>query len=207
LEGTDGSGKSTQLELLFKRIQSEGFHVEQMHFPKHGESFGKVVDDYLDGKFGAKEDLPPEFISLLYMTDFYESKSRVENLLKSGKNVLLSRYFTSTLTYQVALAKESEKDSLWKWISKACERLPVPDLVLVLSVSPNFAEKLMAKRAEKMDQHESDKSFQRNVFSEYERNIGDLGWSKINCVKNDSLLSVEEIHEMVWAEVKKVLEK
>ncbi|MCX6801428.1 MAG: dTMP kinase [Candidatus Diapherotrites archaeon] len=207
LEGTDASGKTTQLNLLAEHLQKEGARLVQMHFPKHGVSFGKVVDDYLEGKFGRKEDLPAEFISLLYMADFYESKKQIENALSEGKTVLMSRYFTSTLTYQVALAKENEKDSLREWINFVCKKLPKPDLVLVLSVPPNIAEKLMNGRNQKKDQHESDSNFQRAIFGEYERNTEKLGWKKISCVEKEKLLSIEAIHEMVWKGVKRVLDK
>jgi len=212
IEGVDGTGKSTQLKLLMERIQKEGFAVENIHFPKHEISFGKVVDAYLRGEFGQKENLSPEFVAMLYMTDFYESKKEMEIMLAEGKVIALSRFFSSTLTYQVALEK-SDKETLWEWIKAACMRLPQPDLTIVLDVPQSFSDKLMDnanrteeyKKGAKHDQHESDKEFQRAVRAEYERNIQKSGWKRVNCVENDSLLSPEKIHELVWNEAKKIL--
>ena len=96
LEGGDSSGKSTQLRLLTEKLESEGKEVVHMHFPKHEISFGKVVDAYLRGEYGDKKNIPPEFIAMLYMTDFYESKKDMEKMLDEGKIILLSRYFSST---------------------------------------------------------------------------------------------------------------
>ncbi len=215
LEGTDSCGKSTQLRLLIEKFEKENIPFIHMHFPKHEISFGKVVDAYLRGEYGKKEDLAPEFISMLYMTDFYNSKLEMEKILSEGTNILLSRYFSSTLTYQVALAPDSEKEELWKWIKSVCVRLPPPDAVLVLSVPPVLTEKLLDnagrdeayKKGATKDQHETDIDFQKRVFTEYERNISKSGWVRINCIENEALCAIEPIHEKIWSETKKILEK
>jgi dTMP kinase len=212
LEGTDSSGKTTQYNKLIERLTAEGQKIVQYHFPKHGNLFGEVVDDYLMGKFGKKEDLAPEFIAMLYMTDFYNSKKEMETALAEGKTIVLSRFFSSTLTYQVALTEESRKESVWRWIKDVCTHLPQPDLTIVLTVDPEIAKGLLDnddnaeeyKKGEKKDQHEDDFVFQKNVFNEYMRNIEKSGWQKIDCVKDNKLLSIEEIHEMIHERVKKV---
>ena len=68
LEGTDSSGKTTQYNELVKKLNENGKEIVQYHFPKHGNLFGEVVDNYLMGKFGKKEDLSAEFVAMLYMT-------------------------------------------------------------------------------------------------------------------------------------------
>lgn len=214
VEGGDGAGKSTQLELLVKRIESEGRTVEHLHFPKHESRFGKVVDSYLRGELGSKDALPPEFIALLYITDFYESKKYIEDSLAQGKDIVLSRFFSSTLNYQVALEK-NDKESLWSWIRFVTSRLPQPDLVLVLDVPLDVSKKFMdnANRAEsykhevKKDQHESDLKFQQLVRDEYERNIKRLGWKRVDCTSNGTLLGINPIHEKVWALVKSCIDE
>jgi len=212
IEGGDGAGKSTQLDLLCARMESVGRVVERLHFPKHDNQFGKVVDAYLRGELGSKDVLSPEFIALLYITDFYESKLHIEASLAAGKDIVLSRFFSSTLNYQVALEKKC-KDSLWDWIRVVASRLPQPDLVLVLDVPLSVSRKFMnnANRAEgyklgkKKDQHESDLVFQQLVRNEYERNIKRLGWVRVDCTDGAKLLSIEEIGERVWVRVNSCL--
>ena len=213
IEGGDASGKSTQLKLLVSKLESEGKEVINMHFPKHDISFGKVVDAYLRGEYGDKKLIPPEFVAMLYMSDFYESKNDMNKLLDEGKTIVLSRFFTSTLTYQTALAKDSEKDSIRNWIGTVCSRLPQPDLVLVLYVPAIIAQKFLdnANRAEsykqgaKKDQHESDFEFQKNYMKEFDKAIEKFNWTKVDCVENDTLKSIDNIHSLVWSEVKKIL--
>jgi dTMP kinase len=212
LEGTDSSGKTTQYNKLVERLKSEGKEIVSYHFPKHGNLFGEVVDDYLMGKFGKKEDLSPEFIAMLYMTDFYNSKKEMDAVLDQGKHIILSRFFSSTLTYQVSLAKKEDKARVWDWIVNVCSLLPQPDLTLVLTVNPEISKKLLDndnnaeeyKKGLKKDQHETDVEFQKNVFKEYLRNIELLNWKKIDCVENDLLLPIEKIHEKIFSEVKNV---
>jgi dTMP kinase len=214
LEGTDSSGKTTQYNKLIKKLESEGKEIVRYHFPKHGNLFGEVVDDYLMGKFGNKEDLAPEFIAMLYMTDFYNSKKEMEEVLSQGKHIVLSRFFSSTLTYQVALTQKEKREEVWEWIRKVCSLLPQPDLTLVLTVAPEISQKLLNnsnnaeayKKGATKDQHENDIEFQKNVFNEYMRNINLLNWKKIDCVENDSLLPIDIISEKVYVEVKKIID-
>ena len=214
LEGTDSSGKTTQYNELVKKLNENGKEIVQYHFPKHGNLFGEVVDNYLMGKFGKKEDLSAEFVAMLYMTDFYNSKKEMEQVLSEGKHIILSRFFSSTLTYQVALADGDKKEETWQWIKKVCERLPKPDLTLVLTVDPEVSKKLLNndnnaeeyKKGAKKDQHEDDLDFQKAVFAEYMRNIEKSGWDQINCVKDGKLLSVEAIHEKILEKVNEVIE-
>jgi dTMP kinase len=214
LEGGDSSGKSTQLKLLAERLQKEGKEVVHMHFPKHDVSFGKVVDAYLRGEYGDKKSIPPEFVAMLYMTDFYESKKEMEKMLEDGKIILLSRYFSSTLSYQVALTPKEDRLEVWSWIKTVCERLPQPDATIVLYVPVEYSMKLLDnsenaeayKHGAKRDQHEADIEFQKDFMKEYDRNITELKWKKLDCIKNNQLLSINEIHSMIWEEIKKVLD-
>ncbi len=214
VEGADGTGKKTQIDLVIKRLASDGINAEYIHFPKHESKFGKVVDAYLRGELGSKDELSPEFIALLYVTDFYESKKHLESLLEGGTHVILSRFFTSTLNYQVALEKK-DKDSLWNWIRVVTSRLPQPDLVLVLDVPIRVSKKFMEnanraesyKRGSKKDQHESDLKFQQLVRDEYVRNIKRLGWKRIDCAVGDKLLEIDAIHALVFKEIDSCLKE
>jgi dTMP kinase len=209
LEGGDGAGKTTQLKLLAEYLEKQGKDVVNMHFPKHGVSFGKVVDDYLMGVYGDKSKIPSEFIAMLYMTDFYESKNEMERLLSEGKTIILSRFFSSTLSYQTALAPPEEREGIWQWIFDSCKRLPQPDLTLVLYVPVEVSSALLSndnraeeyKKGKKHDQHESDTSFQHAFMKEYDKNIERLDWKKIECTNENKIKTIEEIHSLVCKEI------
>ncbi len=204
LEGPNASGKSTHAQMLVERLNKAGRSAVFLQFPKHGVGFGKLVDAYLKGDFGSKDALPVEFISLLYLCDFYESKKNIEDLLSKGLIVVLSRFFSSTLVYQVALERD-DKASLWQWVMNASSRLPKPDLVLFLDMPFEFSQVLLQKQNSGklviVDQHESDPIFQRAIYDEYCRNVIRLGWKRIVCSKKNNLLGVSEINELIWHEI------
>ncbi len=52
LEGIDGSGKRTQLEMLAKAFQARGIACTQVGFPNYQGFFGKLVAQFLNGEFG-----------------------------------------------------------------------------------------------------------------------------------------------------------
>lgn len=55
LDGTDGTGKATQTEMLVERLRKEGKEVLMQDFPRHGQRSATLVEDYLNGKFGTAE--------------------------------------------------------------------------------------------------------------------------------------------------------
>ena len=51
-EGTDGSGKSTQFELLAKRLEAEQIGFQRLRFPQYEEPSSALIRMYLGGAFG-----------------------------------------------------------------------------------------------------------------------------------------------------------
>ena len=54
IEGTDGSGKSTQFKLLTERLEREGRAFKQLEFPQYSEPSSALIKMYLGGQFGTK---------------------------------------------------------------------------------------------------------------------------------------------------------
>ena len=69
IEGIDGSGKRTQIELLVRALEAKGVAVAQIGFPNYEQFFGKLVGQFLNGEFGALEDVDPHFSAMLYAGD------------------------------------------------------------------------------------------------------------------------------------------
>src|SRR3954464_5578373 len=92
IEGIDGSGKGTQLELLEKELVARGYPVYSTNFPHYDSWFGKMVGQFLDGQLGSLETVDPHFTALLYAGDRFEAKSRLSTELNDGKIVLVDRY-------------------------------------------------------------------------------------------------------------------
>jgi dTMP kinase len=100
LEGIDGSGKGTQLDLLARALKTRGFAVLRISFPRYGSFFGNLAAGFLNGDFGAAGQVDPRLSSLVYAGDRWEAKPEMESGLASGKIVLADRYVASNLAHQ-----------------------------------------------------------------------------------------------------------
>src|ERR1700720_3262175 len=100
LEGIDGSGKRTQLDLLAQALDARGVATLRISFPRYESSFGKLVARYLNGEFGSLETVDPHLSALLYAGDRLEAKAEIQAELAAGKIVLADRYVGSNLAHQ-----------------------------------------------------------------------------------------------------------
>ncbi|HET9995715.1 MAG TPA: hypothetical protein VFQ18_09920, partial [Candidatus Acidoferrum sp.] len=102
IEGIDGSGKRTQVELLTLTLKARGHSVYSTGFPQYDSWFGRMVGQFLNGELGPLESVDPHFTTLLYAGDRFEAKSKLEAALSNGQIVLVDRYISSNLAHQTA---------------------------------------------------------------------------------------------------------
>lgn len=209
-EGTDSSGKKTQLGLLEKRLRAEGKMIETMSFPTYqGTKLGELVSRYLAGEFGDKEEVGPEVGSMFFMMDRYQFKDRIRKALESGTTIITDRYTTSNI-FQAAEAHGDERFRIWDWIKNVDSRMSRPDTVIFLNVDPRISEKLFAERAVKnpligkggKDILEKDESYQEKVRQLFLEIAKREGWIVIDCCRNGMLRKPEDIHEEIFRKLK-----
>ena len=111
IEGAcDGVGKSTQIELLRKRLLKEGYKVLCHHFPTYDLHQGRGVEEFLKGTYGDIKDLSFYFINNLYAYDrMITWQTILKKAYSEGYIILLDRYTTSSLIYQTASLKGGKK--------------------------------------------------------------------------------------------------
>ena len=101
IDGTDGSGKATQVAKLKERLILEGVVVESLDFPRYYDNFfGKLVGECLAGKHGDFAALSPKIASVIYAADRFESAQQIRTWLDEGKTVVLDRYVSSNQIHQ-----------------------------------------------------------------------------------------------------------
>src|ERR1700721_616032 len=88
LEGIDGSGKRTQLDLLAAALDMRGLAIFRIGFPRYQSFYGKLVGRYLNGEFGTLEAVDPHLSALLYAGDRLEATPEIDAALSPGKIVL-----------------------------------------------------------------------------------------------------------------------
>jgi dTMP kinase len=210
VEGLDGSGKSTQIDLLTKYLESKNEKTRFIHFPRSSEGvFGELIAKFLRGEFGDVKSVHPQLVALLFAEDRKEFAATINEWLNEGCFVLVDRYVMSNIAFQCAkLHSEEEKKYLRNWINEfeyVYNKIPQPQFSIYLDVPFSFVESALAKRRAnenreylqgKDDIHEKDNSLQQAVKKEYEALLAtDPSITGINCANAaQQMRPVEEIH-------------
>jgi dTMP kinase len=150
IEGIDGSGKRTQLDLLEKALTASGMQVHSTGFPHYDSWFGKMVGQFLNGDFGSLDSVDPHFAALLYAGDRFGAKQELSAAIDQGKLILADRYIASNLAHQTARVPPDKRNEFIAWIEHLeynIYGLPREDLVIYLRVPPAEAQALVSKKS------------------------------------------------------------
>ncbi len=218
IEGIDGSGKRTQMDLLQGVIAAgEGGHgVYSTGFPQYDSWFGKMVGQFLNGDLGALEAVDPHFTALLYAGDRFEAKPKIEAALNDGKIVLIDRYIGSNLAHQTARVSPDKRTDFRRWIEHLeynIYDLPREDLILYLRVPPAEAQKLVARKSQrsytdaKQDLLEASLRHLQDAAAMYDQLASAAPWVTIECfdASKATMRTVNEIAREVLANVEPLL--
>ena len=216
IEGTDGSGKSTQFRLLSEHLQQDAVAFKHIVFPRYQEESSALIRMYLGGQFGSKpSDVNAYAASAFYAVDRYASyKMDWGQWYEDGGVVLSDRYTTSNAVHQTSKeAREKQGDFLGWLYDFEYDKLglPRPDLILYLDVPTDFSEKLLRHREQdtntKADIHEKDTAYLATCRESGRAAAAYNGWTVIQCVQDGQMRSIEDIHAEIYAHVKKCLEE
>ena len=215
IEGTDGSGKSTQFRLLTERISAEGRPFQKLVFPQYSEESSALIRMYLGGEFGSKpSDVNAYAATAFFAVDRYASYKKVwGRWYEEGGLVLSDRYTTSNAVHQASKEPEQTQQEFLKWLYEfEYEKLglPCPDLIIYLDVPTDFTEKMMRSREAatntNADIHEQDLEYLATCRRTGKAAAKFYGWTVIDCVKDGRMRSIEDIHEEIYGHVLACLE-
>ena len=218
LEGLDGAGKSTQINLLKKHFEERRERVRLMHFPRFDTPvFGELIAKFLRGDLGIMENVHPLLVALIYAEDRRDAAPLLREWLDAGDVVILDRYLYSNIAFQCAkAANDAEADYLRDWILETeynSFSIPKPDVNLFLDVPLEFVgEKLSSSREGddreylkgKKDIHEASLLFQERVREFYLKECG-RGLQRVDCSDdNGKMLSAEDNFERILNSINKI---
>ena len=215
IDGTDGSGKQTQFEALKEHLEKEKIEYKAFAFPNYDSPSSSLVKMYLAGEFGKNaKEVSPYIASTFYAADRYATyKKEIEEYYNNGGLILLDRYTTSNMVHQsgkISDPIERKKFLDWLWdFEFNLYKLPVPNEVFFLNMPPKFAVQLMEGRENKItheqqkDIHERDVNHIIDAYNAACELADRYGWFKINCIKDEEIRNIEDIHEEIYREVLK----
>lgn len=210
LEGSDGSGKATQLNLLKERLQVVGYNVAVFDFPRYEEPSSHFVKRYLNGDYGPAADINPYTASLFYALDRFEAASKIRKALDDGKIVLSNRYAGSNMAHQGSkFTNTGEQRGFFVWADSMEFQLlgiPRPNLNIYLRVPAELSYKLIAKKAARSytnashDQHEADINHLKRAVETYDLlcQLFPKDFYAINCTDDGRMLSIPAINDLIW---------
>ena len=215
IEGTDGSGKSTQFKLLTQRLKDNGKEFQQLVFPQYSEPSSALIRMYLAGEFGSNPtDVNAYAASTFFAVDRYASYKKVwGKWYEEGGLVVSDRYTTSNAVHQASKESAEKQQEFLAWLYELEYDhlgLPRPDLTIYLDVPTDFTEKMMRRREQDTnthaDIHEQDSSYLATCRRTGKAAAEFYGWTVINCVENGAMRSIEDIHEEIYRHVRNCLE-
>ena len=206
-EGTDGSGKATQTELLCQALEKQGIPFRRLAFPRYGEESSALIRLYLGGAFGSHpDDVNAYAASTFYAVDRYASyKQDWGPFYEAGGLVVADRYTNSNAVHQASKLLPGERKDFLRWLFDTEYRLmglPEPDLVLYLDMPTEITEKMMRQReaatGTHADIHELDAEYLRRCRENARAVVDECGWTVIRCARDGEPRSIEDIAAEVW---------
>lgn len=223
IDGIDGTGKATQTELLVKRLTKEGIKARKIDFPGYERNvFGKLIGECLVGKRGDFLHVDPYVGSTLYAADRFESSSLIKEWIAKGYVVIADRYVSSNQIHQGGKIKNlDKKKEFLNWletIEYKIFKIPKPKVILYLHLPVSLSVMLLEKKSAvrkkrymegmKKDKVESSMKYLENSRKNALQIISKNNkWIKIECSLNGRVKTRENIHELIYSEVEKILRR
>lgn len=214
LEGTDGSGKKTQAELLATHLKSIGKTVVTQSFPNYDSESAGPVKMYLGGKLCENaNELSAEQSSVLFTVD---RLCTMQQLDKNDADIgVFDRYVESNLIHQGSKIRDRRRLKKYvKWLyclEYGTLKLHRPDVVVFLNMPPVKSIELAHARAKNKsglsnDIHEKDEQHLKAAYDTGMFLAKKLGWKIVDCVDGfGNIKTKEEIAQEVLKKIEPVL--
>jgi len=217
IEGTDGSGKGTQVTRLVEKLRAAGYDVVSFDFPQYSHESSYFVKQYLNGQYGTANDIGPYTGSLFYALDRYEAAPKIRQALNDNKIVVANRYTGSNMAHQgTKFDYPEERRGYFIWLDNLefeMLKIPRPDVNLVLRVPAEIAQTLVDQKDTRSyttrtrDIHEADINHLQRSVEVYDDlcQLFPKDFVRIDCVRSDQLLSIDDVSHLIWERVQPML--
>lgn len=219
IEGTDGSGKQTQFNLLKEHLTKEGIKYKTVSFPNYDSPSSSLVKMYLSGEFGENaKEISPYVASTFYAADRYATfQKEFKKYYEDGGIILADRYTTANMIHQAGkIMDKAERKKYLEWLFDFefnLYKLPIPTKVFFLNMPTEKAQELIKNRENKFshnsekDIHERDAKHLLDAYNAACDLAKEYNWNEVKCVKDDKIRTREDIHNEIYSSVIKELQQ
>lgn len=195
IEGIDGAGKTTQAQILGKKLLKKGYPVISLHEPTEGR-WGKKIKDL--AKNGRHRILPETELDYFYFDRLEDVKENISPSLKKKKIVIMDRYYLSSVAYQGARGLDPDD------IEKRNKMIaPIPDITILLDLDPEVALKRIRHNRNATPNHFERKKYLDHVRKVFLKQFSNR--SKVKIVKGDSDRSIQRVASEIWKIVEPII--
>ena len=194
IDGTDGSGKETQMNILQEKLRERNIDFKRVSFPNYESESSSLVKMYLNGDFGTDANqISPYIASTFYAADRYATyKKELEEFYENGGIILADRYTTANMIHQAGKIHDKvERKKFLDWLLDLefnLYKIPRPDKVFFLNMPTDYALELIKNRKNKIDDstkkdiHERSKEHLYQSYNAACEVAKDYNWNEIKCV-------------------------
>jgi dTMP kinase len=191
LEGIDGAGTTTQLDLLISMAQARGIEMDADREPTQGR-IGSLIRGVLKGELA----MEPSTLAHLFAADRWEhvfGRAGIAQRCASGRWVVSDRYFPSSLAYQTLACGNDLPRTL-------NAPFPLPELVFYLRLEADTAIERIGDRGEPKEIFET-RDFLSKTVIEYDRAFEELRAEGATVVILNADMAKADIHERIVREL------
>lgn len=202
IEGLDGVGKSTQVELLKTRYEAMGGKVYVHHFPTYGVPQARGVEQFLAGEL---KPLTPVDIATLYIHDFVVTwNESLKKYYDEDYILIFDRFWPSTVIYQGAMALDDQYETsydIYRWLRYTT--LPISE-AKVIYMTGKFdticeqKEKFLKEKGCEPDEIEKKTNLLKKIGTHATWCINEFGWSKVNVTREGKMRSIGDISDEIF---------
>lgn len=147
IEGIDGSGKTTQAQLLCSKLADKGYKTYCTKEPTD-EPTGKMIRQVLSGEL----TMPPVALQYLFNADRAVHQEQFSKHLEKGEYIITDRYFWSSVAYAIADLKEVDDYYLSVFsLLSFYNRFLVPDITFYLQINPKIGNHRIEETGKKRE--------------------------------------------------------
>lgn len=187
-EGIDGSGTTTQLNLLAEYLRKAGKKVVETCEPTT-----LITGEFLRSCLSGKVSVDSKTMLMLFVADrnehLFAKNGGILATLKTQDYVISDRYLFSSLAYQGASGH-------FDLAKKFNEEFPLPEILFFLDIDTEIALSRVEKRANAKEIYET-KLFQAKVHEMYKKVLALYEKSEMKIVIIDGNKSIEEVHKQI----------
>ena len=225
IDGTDGSGKKTQMKRIKERLIESGIKVASFPFPNYPRLSSGPVRMYLEGEISENpSDISKKAASTFYAVDRYITFQKdMKSIYEDDETIiLLDRYTSANLIHQGSKIIEKyglDEERLNEFIDWVCNleyndlELPKPTKTFFMNMPIDVVTKLIENRPDeitgnqKKDIHERNLSHLENSLTSGLYAAKRLNWHVVDCMNGNILRSIEDINDEIFNEIMKEINK